>query len=320
MGVNAFGEQAMRQRFEISAVRLLLNIFRVGLFENPYLNPSVSNQIVGEPSHMKIGYDAQLKSIVLLKNKNKTLPIQTGKTVYIPKRVTPAGINFFGMPSPEKIDYPVNLDRIKKYYTVIDDPSKADFAIVFINSPKSLGYSREDRAAGGNGYVPISLQLKDYTAVDARSISIAAGDPVIDATITNRSYKNKTSKSMSYPDLNTILSTKAAMQGKPVIVSINISNPMVFGEFEENVDAIVGEFGVQVDAMMDVLSGKFEPSGLLPMQMPMDMRTVEMQKEDVPHDMVPFKDSIGNTYDFGYGLNWKGIIKDARTIKYSVKK
>ena len=320
MGVNAFGEQAMRQRFEISAVRLLLNIFRVGLFENPYLNPSVSNQIVGEPSHMKIGYDAQLKSIVLLKNKNKTLPIQTGKTVYIPKRVTPAGINFFGMPSPEKIDYPVNLDRIKKYYTVTDDPSKADFAIVFINSPKSLGYSREDRAAGGNGYVPISLQLKEYTAVDARPTSIAAGDPVIDATITNRSYKNKTSKSMSYPDLNTILSTKAAMQGKPVIVSINISNPMVFGEFEENVDAIVGEFGVQVDAMMDVLSGKFEPSGLLPMQMPMDMRTVEMQKEDVPHDMVPFKDSIGNTYDFGYGLNWKGIIKDARTIKYSVKK
>lgn len=319
MGVREFGEQAMRQRFELSAVRLLLNIFRVGLFENPYLNPIESNQIVGEANNMKIGYEAQLKSIVLIKN-NQTLPIKTGKTVYIPKRVTPAGINFFGMPSPEKIEYPVNLDRIKKYYTVTDDPSKADFAIVFINSPKSLGYSREDRAAGGNGYMPISLQLKDYTATEARTNSIAAGDPVIDSTIKNRSYKDKTSRSMSYPDLNTILETKNAMQGKPVIVSINISNPMIFSEFETKVDAIVGEFGVQVDAMMDIISGKVEPSGLLPMQMPKDMSTVEKQFEDTPHDMVPFKDSMGNTYDFGFGLNWKGVIKDARTIKYSVKK
>jgi beta-glucosidase len=320
MGVAEFGEQSMRQRFEISAVRLLLNIFRVGLFENPYLNAVESEKIVGQAANMKAGYDAQLKSIVLIKNKNKTLPMQTGKTVYIPKRITPAGINFFGMPSPEKIEYPVSLERINKYYTVTDDPAKADFAIVFINSPKSLGYSREDRAAGGNGYLPISLQLKDYTAVDARANSIAAGDPVIDSTIKNRSYKGKTSKSVSYPDLNTILETKKAMNGKPVIVSINISNPMIFSEFENKVDAIVGEFGVQVDAMMDILSGKVEPSGLLPMQMPLDMRTVELQKEDVPHDMVPFKDSMGNVYDFGYGLNWKGVIRDARTIKYAVKK
>ena len=320
MGVTAFGEQAMRQRFETSAVRLLLNIFRVGLFENPYLNPAESEKVVGEAANMKAGYEAQLKSIVLIKNKNKTLPIQTGKTVYIPKRTTPAGINFFGMPSPEKIEYPVNLERIKKYYTVTDDPTKADFAIVFINSPKSLGYSRDDRAAGGNGYLPISLQLNDYTAIDARANSMAAGDPVIDSTINNRSYKGKTSRSMSYPDLNTIIDTKKAMNGKPVIVSINISNPMIFAEFEAQADAIVGEFGVQIDAMMDILSGKVEPSGLLPMQMPLDMQTVELQKEDVPHDMVPFKDSMGNVYDFGYGLNWNGAIKDARTMKYVVKK
>lgn len=320
MGVTAFGEQAMRQRFETSAVRLLLNIFRVGLFENPYLNPAESEKVVGEAANMKAGYEAQLKSIVLIKNKNKILPIQTGKTVYIPKRTTPAGINFFGMPSPEKIEYPVNLERIKKYYTVTDDPTKADFAIVFINSPKSLGYSRDDRAAGGNGYLPISLQLNDYTAIDARANSMAAGDPVIDSTINNRSYKGKTSRSMSYPDLNTIIDTKKAMNGKPVIVSINISNPMIFAEFEAQADAIVGEFGVQIDAMMDILSGKVEPSGLLPMQMPLDMQTVELQKEDVPHDMVPFKDSMGNVYDFGYGLNWKGAIKDARTMKYVVKK
>ncbi|RKS99499.1 glycoside hydrolase family 3 protein [Flavobacterium sp. 123] len=320
MGVKEHGDIFMRKRFEQSAVRLLLNIFRVGLFENSYLDSAETKAIVGKPEFMKAGYEAQLKSVVLIKNQNKTLPIQKGKTVYIPKRVTPAGINFFGQPSPEKIEYPVNLELIKKHYTVTDDPNKADFAIVFIKSPISGGYSRADREAGGNGYVPISLQLKEYTAVDARAQSIAAGDPVVDPTITNRSYLNKTSKSNSYPDLNTILETKKAMNGKPVIVSVNISNPMVFGEFEKDVDAIVGEFGVQVEAMMDIISGKTEPSGLLPLQMPLNMSTVEKQMEDVPHDMIPYKDANGNVYDFGFGLNWKGVIKDARTEKYSVKK
>jgi beta-glucosidase len=320
MGIKEHGESFMRKRFEQSAVRLLLNIFRVGLFENSYLDPNETKAIVGKPEFMKAGYDAQLKSVVMIKNQNKTLPIAKGKTVYIPKRVTPAGINFFGQPSPEKIEYPVNLELIKKYYTVTEDPAKADFAIVFIKSPISGGYSRADREAGGNGYVPISLQLKDYTAVDARAQSIAAGDPVIDPTITNRSYLNKTSKSNSYPDLNTILETKKAMNGKPVLVTVNISNPMVFAEFEKEVDAIVGEFGVQVEALLDIVSGKTEPSGLLPLQMPLNMSTVEKQMEDVPHDMIPYTDSSGNVYDFGFGLNWKGIIKDARTAKYSVKK
>ena len=320
MGVKDNGAAFMRKHFEQSAVRLLLNIFRVGLFENPYLDPKESMSIVGKPEFMKAGYEAQLKSIVLIKNQNKTLPITKGKTVFIPKRTTPAGVNFFGQVSPEKIDYPVNLELVKKYYTVTDDPTKADFAIVFIKSPVSGGYSRADREAGGTGYVPISLQLKDYTATDARIHSIAAGDPVVDPTITDRTYLGKTSKSNSYPDLNTIFETKKAMNGKPVIISVAMTNPMVFGEFEKEVDAIVGEFGVQVEAQLDIISGIVEPSGLLPMQMPINMSVVEKQLEDVPHDMQPYKDSQGHLYDFGYGLNWKGIIKDARTVKYAVKK
>ena len=320
MGVKEHGEAFMRQRFEQSAVRLLLNMFRVGLFENPYLDPNASKAIVGRPEFMKAGYDAQLKSIVLLKNHNKTLPIPKGKTVYVPKRTTPASLNFFGQPVPEKTEYPVNLDLIRKYYTLTDDPAKADFAMVFIKSPVSGGYSRADREAGGNGYVPISLQLKDYTASDARAHSIAAGDPVIDPSIKDRTYLGKTSKSNSYPDLNTILDTKKAMNGKPVLVAVNMSNPMVFGEFEQQTDAILAEFGVQVEALLDIVSGKVEPSGLLPMQMPLNMSTVEKQFEDVPRDMIPYKDSNGHVYDFGFGLNWKGQIHDARVKKYVPKK
>ena len=47
----------MQARFEESAVRLLKNIFRTGLFENPYLYRNFKN-IVGNSEYMKAGYDA----------------------------------------------------------------------------------------------------------------------------------------------------------------------------------------------------------------------------------------------------------------------
>ena len=113
-----------------------------------------------------------------------------------------------------------------------------------------------------------------------------------------------------------VTETRAKMKGKPVIVSITVNNPVVFSEFENQVDGILANFGVQDQAIFDIVTGVSEPSGLLPLQMPADMETVEKQKEDVPHDMKCYKDSDGLVYDFGYGLNWKGVIKDGRTAKY----
>jgi beta-glucosidase len=50
--------------------------------------------------------------------------------------------------------------------------------------------------------------------------------------------------------------------------------------------------------------------------MPADMHTVETQAEDLPLDMKCFRDTDGHVYDFGFGMNWSGVIKDARTTKY----
>lgn len=318
MGIKEFGEPFMRARFERSAVRLLKNIFRTGLFENPYLNIAETKAIVGNPEFMKAGYEAQLKSVVLLKNKASVLPVKEKKTVFIPKIYTASTKDWWGVASQPKLEYPVNLDLVKKYYNVTEDPTKADFAIVFVTSPQSLegGYDLNDRMNGSNGYVPISLQYGTYTATDARAKSIAAGDQVIDPTITDRTYKNKTVTVANTMDLRTILDTKDMMKGKPVIVSVTASKPMIFNEFESKVDGIVLNFGVATQAVLDIISGKAEPSGLLPVQMPANMETVEKQFEDVPFDMVSHKDSEGNVYDFAYGLNWKGVIKDARTETY----
>jgi beta-glucosidase len=318
MGIKEHGEAFMRKRFESSAVRLLKNIFRVGLFENPYVDPQAAATTVGKPEFMAKGYEAQLKSVVMLKNKAQALPLKKQVKVYIPKRTLPAARDWFGRMTPERIVDPFNLAVVGKYFTVVDDPAAADVALVYVQSPDGgVGYEKEDKDKGGNGYVPISLQYGPYTAQAAREKSIAAGDPVIDPSVTNRSYKGKTFTAANSADLKLILDTKAAMKGKPVVVVINASRPMVFNEFENQVDGILLHFGVQDQALMEILTGK-EPQGLLPLQMPADMTTVEEQYEDVPRDMKPHVDSEGNAYDFGFGLNWKGVIKDQRTSQYKM--
>ena len=318
MMVENDGEEWARNRFEQSAVRLLRNIFRGGLFENPYLEVETTVEVVGNPDFMAAGYEAQLKSVIMLKNAENTLPLAEKATVYIPKKYYPAsggGMFGFGGSSEAKWDYPANMDIIKKFVTVTDNPDEADYALVFIDSPDGgSGYSTDDVEKGGNGYVPISLQYRKYTATDAREVSIAGGDPLED--FTNRSYKGKTTTATNTTDLDLVLDTRKEMGDKPVVVVVNVSKPMIFSEFENEVDAIAVSFGIQDQAIMDVLTGKSEPSGLLPFQMPANMKTVEEQYEDVPQDMDCHVDSEGNTYDFAYGMNWSGVINDERVEKY----
>ncbi len=316
MGVADLGEEVMRARMEQSSVRLLKNIFRAGLFENPYLDVEKTKSTVGSPEFMEAGYEAQLKSIVLLKNIDNVLPLAENTTVYIPKRYRAPGRRMFGGGAAEgSWGNPVNMDIARQFFNVTDNTEEADVALVVIDSPSpGSGYSRENAESGGNGYIPMSLQYGPYKAEFTRDPSIAGGDPLED--FSNRTYKDKTVTVSNTTDLNLVLDTYSKMKGKPVIVSVSISNPMVFSEFEDKADAIVANFRVQDQAIMEIISGKTEPSGLLPVQMPDDMKVVEEQYEDVPHDMECYVDTDGNVYDFGFGLNWSGVINDDRTTKY----
>ena len=315
MGVAEHGEKVMRERFEQSAHRLLRNIFRVGLFENPYLDPEETSRIVGNPDYMEAGYQAQLRSIVMLKNRDGLLPVEKQLKVYVPQRFIPAGSNWFGMQTPERWEDSFNPEVVGKYFEVVENPGEADFALVGITSPQGgVGYDRKDLEAGGNGYVPISLQYGPYTATEARDPSIAGGSPF--ESFTNRTFRNKSVTAQNSPDLDLVKETRARMGDKPVIVIIDVFKPMIFSEVEPLADGVLIHMGVQDQALMDIVSGNSEPSALLPFQMPADMVTVEKQFEDVPRDMECYTDSEGNRYDFAFGLNWGGVINDSRVAAY----
>lgn len=219
--------------------------------------------------------------------------------------------------------------------------ARCDFALVRITSPQNgnptyMGFGGKTTEGKDYTYLPISLQYRPYTAnsefVRRESIS---GD-MIERTEKspdgygdlktlvkeNRSYFGKTAIIRNESDLDLVLNTATA--AKKVIVALNMSNPMVFKEFEDKVDAILVGFGgdrsayLPDKAFLEIIAGLVEPSGLLPLQMPANMETVEAQFEDVPRDMKCHTDSEGNSYDFTFGLNWSGVIKDNRTAKYGL--
>lgn len=314
---DKYGKEAADARFRRSAYRLLLNIFRTGLFENPYLNLEESVNTVGCPAFKEKGYQSQVKSVTLLKNKNNILPLKEGIKVYIPDRFIKSYLDFMSMPTGDQTVVPFGKKAASDYFEVVDAPQEADAALCFVESPISVGYSPQDRKAGGNGYVPITLQYRPYQAKSARKHSIAGGDPLEESN--DRSYQGKWNTAANETDLDLVIEMKKRMGDKPVIVMVTLKNPMVMAELEPYADALLVEYGVAPQAVLDVVTGRAVPEGLLPVQMPADMETVETQKEDVAFDMECYQDEEGHRYDFGFGMNFDGVITDERIHKYCRK-
>lgn len=315
MGVAEKGEPAMRRRMEQSAVRLLLNIFRTGLFENPYVDSEVTRNLVGNPQWAAEGMAQQRDSVVMLKNRNHLLPLPMGLKVWIPIRHVPETLTYWRTIIPAREQDPLK-GLTPDNFTRVDNPDEADAAIVFIESPRSymMGYDTDDARQGGNGYIPITLQYRPYTALAAREVSIAGGDPFENST--NRSYRGKTARAINECDLDMVENVRKQMGQRPVIVVIMASNPLVPAEVEPLADAILMGFDVDSSVYLDIIYGLHEPSALLPFELPASMETVELHAEDRPHDITPYTDSEGNAYTFGYGLNYSGIISDWRTERY----
>ena len=105
--------QISEARLDLSVRRLLRDKFRLGLFENRYVDVEAAAQIAGNSGFRAAGDLAQRKSIVLLKN-DGILPLQGRPKVYV-----------------ENVDTAV----ANQYGQVVDTPDEADFAILRLQTP-----------------------------------------------------------------------------------------------------------------------------------------------------------------------------------------
>ena len=297
IGDEKCGKEYMLERMRLSAERLLTGMFRVGLFENPYLDPEESARVVGQAKFVEAGLAAQARSIVMLKNKG-ALPLKKGCRLYVPERSERAYKSFMRTVVPASVSDPLDGIDFSGYFTRVSDPAQADAALVMMESPLSDPYDPADLAQGGNGYRPLTLQYRPYTALEARKPSIAGGD--WRESFTDRSYRGKSNTCRNESDLDNVIEARKAMGDRPVIVSLHMHNPTVMSEFEPLADAIAVDFGVSSRVLLDVLFGERQAGGSLPYNLPRDMAAVEKHGEDEIEGPEPYTDSDGNAYKLGY--------------------
>lgn len=106
--------QISEDRIDESIRRILRDKFRMGLFDNPYVNVEFAKHVVGNPAFRSAGNLAQRKSIVLLKNQDDVLPLSRRPKLYI------EGI------APEIAE---------QYGDVVETVEEADFAILRLKTP-----------------------------------------------------------------------------------------------------------------------------------------------------------------------------------------
>jgi len=90
----------------------------------------------------------------------------------------------------------------------------------------------------------------------------------------------------------------ALLKTVPTIVVLYLDRPAVIPEISAAARALLGEYGADDSAVLDVIFGKARPEGKLPFELPRSMQAVRDQKADVPYD------SENPLYPFGFGMSY----------------
>ncbi len=189
-------------RLEESAYRIMLQKFQQGLFENPYVDAAQAASIAGSAAFVKEALDAQSRSLVLLENKNKTLPLgDKVKKLYL---------------------YKVNPQVARDYgFTVVDKPEDADLALIRAVAPFEILHPNYFFGARQHeGDLGFKDGNADYEAIKTSSakiptvVTIYLDRPAILTNVKDRGAALLGNFGVSDAALFDVLTGKAAPQGR----------------------------------------------------------------------------------------------------------
>lgn len=252
--LKAMREGTVEKKYVDESVRLLLiELFDLGLFENPYVDETKASTITGSAGFQKDADLAQRKSIVMLHNANDTLPLAAGTKIYFEIVAKPYAKEVEG---GGEVYLPVGYD----HFEFVSTPEEADVILLWLKPAMRPLFPADNS--------PLRLSLS-HCAVDVNWVN------------------NLVAK-------------------KPTVLAVNLSNPFVLEEIwneqtQQNYLGLFATFGNRPEALLDVVAGKFNPSGKLPVTLPKNEKVVEHNKEDVPGYLEPEGYAL---FRYGEGLHY----------------
>lgn len=266
-----------------NAVRDILRVkFMLGLFENPYVDPSLISKVFHTEESQEVALQAAHESIVLLKNEHFILPLKNEKLRIAVIGELAESTYPGGYASPEKEGISI-LDGLKQR-------AGANQTISF-----EKGYS----------------DTKSETASKQKAVDLVRRSDVAVVVIGENLKKVGEGKDRADIELdeNQMEVIKAIQAtGKPVVAVLFNGRPLTINWVADNVPAIVetwfsGEKGGL--AIADVLFGKINPSGKLPVTFPRSVGQIPFFYNHKPSSKHNYID-LPNTplYPFGFGLSY----------------
>jgi beta-glucosidase len=244
-------------RINESIARLLKEKFDLGLFENPYVDADAAVKTVGNAEFQKKADLALRKSIVLLRNDAKLLPIS--------KKANGG---------PTKVYF--------ETYKESGGRGQAQGSAINVNKPKIQNPNIEFVSTKEEADVVLLWLIPSGGGL------FSSGGQAIELSLS----KNR----VDVAHVNEILNAK------PTILAINFTNPWVIDEIDKGkAQTILATFGTTQDALLDIVSGAFKPTGKMPFTTPISEKAVSENKSDVPGFMEPNY----ALFKFGDGLNYK---------------
>jgi beta-glucosidase len=302
------GRMVSEHRLNQAVIRLLEEQFALGLFENPYVDQAAVG--VGTDTNLARGLQVQRQSVVLLDNKSHTLPLKTAKSLY----VIGTNINAY----------------TARGFTVTDGnaaqrPTAAnhDAALIRVNITNmgTQAYRTNDPAYGANPDHLNPRTRKVWGAEDPCNMAPTINPTCVDDMqiapgvklgmifggalpweVDNISFSAmEASQSWKItPSLETIQSIMREIGANKTILDINFRNPYVIDQESglRDAGAIIANFGASDTALIEVLTGKFAPTGKLPFALAGTLQAVLDNAPDLPGYQT---DTL---YPFGFGLTY----------------
>ena len=278
-----------------AVTRTLTELFALGMFDDPYRDPEEAERVVADPADRAAAAEAHRRSVVLLKN-DGTLPISAGKKIYAEAFLK----------NPEQAQAATQALRSElKGCTLVEDAAEADIALLFV-SPSSGEYFNATP-----GYLELDIcENKTVHNVDAE------GRPTADT---------HTETTLAGAGRLAEIAAAVHAHGGKVISNINFSMAWQVGNVERISDVLLAGFDTYRDATLDVIFGRFVPTGKLPMTLPkgdevlaVDAQGVCISPNDVPGfdkdrympdnlkdengKAYAYRDAAGHYYEYGFGL------------------
>ncbi|GAA2863597.1 beta-glucosidase [Actinoplanes cyaneus] len=144
------------------------------------------------------------------------------------------------------------------------------------------------------GLDPVALRDRGLTPVtnpaDADLTIVRLTDPRGGADLTGLDFTG------AEPDYRALQA--AADAGVPTVAVPKLNRPLILTDVVDRADAVLANYGVSDEVLLETIFGERAPGGRLPFELPSSTRAVEAQKADVPDD------SMAPLFTRGYGLTY----------------